>query len=247
MTNKRKSDLPAAEGGLPVRDERLPFYTAPVDDEDIAHVTEALRSGWLTSGPRAEKFESLICEYLDVEHAVSVSSCSEAMFLALKALGVGAGDEVITSCNTFASTVQAIIHTGAVPVLGDIETETWGVDPLIVERLITPKTKALLPVHFAGQACAIEPLIVLAGEHGLVVVEDAAHSFGARVGGNSLGGFGDATAFSFYATKNLTTAEGGAVTTNDGALASRIRKFGNLGGLADADREVRGKGGGRRA
>jgi len=225
MTNKREKDIPAVEGGRPVREDRLPFYATPVDEDDIAHVTEALRSGWLTSGPRAEKFESLIRDYLGVEHAISVSSCSDAMFLALKALGVGPGDEVITSCNTFASTVHAIIHTGAEPVLADIEAETWCVDPFAVERLITPKTKALLPVHFAGQACAIESLRALAGGHGLAMVEDAAHSFGARVGEVSLGGFGDATAFSFYATKNLTTAEGGAITTNDHDLADKLRRI----------------------
>lgn len=218
-----ENHLPAIEGGTPVRSEQLPFHRAPIDEHDVEHVVEVLRSGWLTAGPQTERFEARIRDYLDVEHVVTVSSCSDAMFLSLKALGVGEGDEVITSCNTFASTVHAIIHTGATPILSDIESETFGPDPAAVERLVTSHTRALLPVHFGGQACAIEPLLDLARARGLAVVEDAAHSFGARIGEKPLGSLGDATAFSFYATKNLTTAEGGAITTNDGALADKLR------------------------
>jgi dTDP-4-amino-4,6-dideoxygalactose transaminase len=214
---------PAIEGGKPVRAERLPFYRTPLDESDVAAVVEALRSGWLTAGPRTEEFERRVCDYLGVANAVAVSSCSDAMFLSLAALGVGEGDEVVTSCNTFASTVTAVIHNGATPVLADIEPETFGIDAASVEKVLTPRTKAVLPVHFGGQACAIEDIVELARDRDIAVVEDAAHSFGARVSGSPIGSLGDATAFSFYATKNLTTAEGGAITTGDDALAARLR------------------------
>lgn len=219
----RKRDLPAIEGGTPVRDTPLPFCRTPLNDSDVEAVVETLRSGWLTVGPRTEQLEQSLARYLGAEHVVAVSSCSEAMFLALKALDIGPGDEVITSCLTFASTVHAIIHTGAVPVLVDIESESFGADPEQIENKIGDRTRAILPVHFGGQACRIEEICDIAGRRNLAVVEDAAHSFGATAGGKPLGCFGDATAFSFYATKNLTTGEGGAVSTADDELARRLR------------------------
>jgi len=217
-----------------VRATALPFYRASVGDTEIAAVTEALRSGWLTSGPRAIELEKQLATWLGVRHAVAVSSCSEAMLIALRALGIGPGDEVITSPITFASTVHAILHNGATPVLADIETETFGVDPASVERAITPRTRALLPVHFGGQACRIREILSLANARGLDVLEDAAHSFGARVDGDLIGTLGRATAFSFYATKNLTSAEGGAVSSNDDDLAQRIRLLGYHGMSRDS-------------
>jgi len=233
-SSPRGARTPAIAGGTPVRSHPLPFFRASVGEDDIAGVAEALRSGWLTSGPRVLELENRLREYLGIAHAIAVSSCSEAMLIGLRALGVGPGDEVITSPITFASTVHAIIHNGATPVLADIETETFGVDPAEVERRITARTKAILPVHFGGQACRIEEIVALAQRRGLGVLEDAAHSFGARVGGRLLGGFGLATAFSFYATKNLTTAEGGALTTDDDALAHRLRLLGYHGMSRDS-------------
>jgi len=227
-------DVPAIAGGMPVRDRPLPFFRAAVGEEDVEAVAEALRSGWLTSGPRAVELEQRLGEYLGVEHTVVVSSCSEAMLIALRALGIGPGDEVITSPITFASTVHAIIHNGATPVLADIEPETFGLDPDDVRRRITPRTRAIMPVHFGGQACRIREIMAIANEHRLEVVEDAAHSFGARVDGELVGRFGRATAFSFYATKNLTTAEGGAITTQDEALARRLRLLGYHGMSRDS-------------
>jgi dTDP-4-amino-4,6-dideoxygalactose transaminase len=221
-------------GGTPVRDRPLPFFRAAVGEDDIERVGETLRSGWLTSGPRALELEARLRAYLGVEHTVVVSSCSEAMLLALKALGIGPGDEVITSPITFASTVHAIIHNGATPVLADIETDTFGIDPDDVRRRLSPRTRALLPVHFGGQACRIDDLLAIGRERGIDVVEDAAHSFGARVGGKLIGDFGRATAFSFYATKNLTTAEGGAITTREEALAERLRLLGYHGMSRDS-------------
>jgi dTDP-4-amino-4,6-dideoxygalactose transaminase len=222
---KMKRNVPAIEGGSPVRRVPLPFFRAALDESDIRSVTDALRSGWLTIGPRTEQFEREIARFLGVEHVVAVSSCSEAMFLALKALGVGPGDEVITSCLTFSSTVHAIIHTGATPVLVDIEPETFGPDPEGVARRLNPRTKAVLPVHFGGQACRIREICDVARGGGAAVVEDAAHSLGAESEGRKVGSFGDATAFSFYATKNITTAEGGALSTDNDDLAERLRLY----------------------
>jgi len=222
MTRK-KADIPALEGGDPVRETPLPFFRADLDDRDVEAVAEALRSGWLTLGPRTDQLEKEIARFTNTDHAIAVSSCSEAMFLALKALGIGPGDEVITSALTFASTVQSITHTGARPVLADIEHETFGADPASISDKINSRTRAILPVHFGGQACRITEICEIARKNGAVVIEDAAHSFGAAVDGKAIGGFGDATAFSFYATKNMTTGEGGALTTGDGDLARRLR------------------------
>lgn len=233
-TRPSPSSIPAIAGGTPVRSKPLPFFRAAVDESDIAGVADTLRSGWLTSGPKAVELEKRLGEYVGAAHTIAVSSCSEAMFLALKALGIGPGDEVITSPITFASTVHAILHNGATPVLADIETDTFGVDPEQVRRLMTPRTKAIMPVHFGGQACRIEEIVAMGAQAGVPVVEDAAHSFGARVGGKQLGCFGLATAFSFYATKNLTSAEGGAITTEDDALAQRLRLLGYHGMSRDS-------------
>ena len=234
MKNAPRPDLPAIAGGVPLRERPLPFFRAAVGEDDIAAVSEAMRSGWLTSGPRAVELEQRLGEYLGAAHTIAVSSCSEAMLLCLRGLDIGPGDEVITSPITFASTVHAIIHNGATPVLADIEDDTFCLDPADVERRITPRTRAIMPVHFAGQACRIREIMEIAKARGIDVVEDAAHSFGARVDGKRIGTFGRATAFSFYATKNLTTAEGGAITTEDEALARRLRLLGYHGMSRDS-------------
>jgi dTDP-4-amino-4,6-dideoxygalactose transaminase len=228
------TSLPAIAGGTPVRATPLPFFRAAIDERDVAAVTETLRSGWLTSGPKAVELEQRVGVYLEAAHTIAVSSCSEAMFLCVKALGIGPGDEVITSPITFASTVHAILHNGATPVLADIESDTFGVDPEAVRRKLSPRTKAILPVHFGGQACRIHEIVRIADEAGIPVIEDAAHAFGARVDGTRLGRLGRATTFSFYATKNLTSAEGGAITTEDDALAQRLRVLGYHGMSRDS-------------
>jgi dTDP-4-amino-4,6-dideoxygalactose transaminase len=220
---KRKKALPAIEGGAPVRKSVLPFFRPSIDETDVASVTETVRSGWLTLGPVTERFEVEIARYIGAPHVVAVSSCSAAMFLALKAMGVGPSDEVITSSLTFASTVHGIIHAGARPILADIDAETFCVSPEDIERRITPRTKAIVPVHFGGQACRIKEILEIARPRGIRVLEDAAHSFGAAVEGRKVGSFGDAAAFSFYATKNITTGEGGCLVTSDEKLADLAR------------------------
>lgn len=221
----KKNNLPAIEGGEPVRPEFLPFYRPAIGDDDVEAVGRALRSGWLTMGPETERFETALKEYLGVRHVAPVNSCSAAMFLALKALDIGTGDEVITSALTFASTVHAIVHAGATPVLADIENETFGPSPQDIRRRATDRTRVIMPVHFGGQACRIDEICSHADSAGLRVVEDAAHSFGAVFDNRKLGRFGDATTFSFYATKNMTSGEGGCLATDDDDIAERFRRL----------------------
>jgi dTDP-4-amino-4,6-dideoxygalactose transaminase len=221
--SEKKREVPAIEGGAPVRSSVLPFFRPTIDETDVSGVAETVRSGWLTLGPVTDAFEREIVRYVGAPHAVAVSSCSAAMFLALKAMGIGPSDEVVTSANTFASTVHAIVHTGARPVLADIDPDTFCVTPEELVRKTTARTRAYIPVHFGGQACRIGEILDEARRRGIRVLEDAAHSFGASAGGRRIGSFGDAAAFSFYATKNITTGEGGCLTTVDEDFAERVR------------------------
>lgn len=221
----QKHNPPAIEGGSPVRESFLPFFRPSIDSTDVEGVVAALESGWLTLGPVTQQFERALHDYIGARYVVAVNSCTAAMFLAMKALGIGPGDEVVTSALTFASTVESIIHAGAMPVLADIEMETFGVSPEELDRRTTSRTRAYLPVHFGGQACRIGEVMSLARARGVTVIEDAAHSFGAKHAGQNVGTFGDATTFSFYATKNLTTGEGGCIATNDEGLAGEVRSL----------------------
>jgi dTDP-4-amino-4,6-dideoxygalactose transaminase len=225
-----RANLPAIEGGTPVRAEALPFFRPSHGEEEIAAVVETLRSGWLTIGPRTQEFRAAFLDHLGLSHGQPLNSCTSALFMALKLLGVGPGDEVITTPNTFAASVNVIHHVGATPVLADIEPETRGLDPARVAAAIGERTKCILAVHYGGQPCLIEALAQLAAERGLLLVEDAAHSFGAEAGGRPTGGFGDAGAFSFYVTKNLSTGEGGFLSCKSAALEEEIA-LGSLHGM----------------
>jgi len=208
---------------VPGRASFLPYHQPLLGPEEEANVLEVLRSGWLTTGPKTKAFERRLAEYVRAEHCVAVNSCTAALHLALVASGVGPGDEVITSPITFASTVNVIVHCGATPVFVDVERDTANLDAGCLEAAITPRTKAVIPVHFAGQPCDMEPIMSMAGRHGLTVIEDAAHAIGsAYPDGVRVGGSGRLTCFSFYATKNITSGEGGALTTDDAELAERI-------------------------
>jgi dTDP-4-amino-4,6-dideoxygalactose transaminase len=201
----------------------IPFAIPDIGEEEIAEVVATLRSGWLTSGPRTSQFEREFREYMGAAHALAVSSCTAGLHLALSALGIGHGNEVITTPLTFCATVNAILETGATPVLADIGSDL-NLDAGAVFKAITPRTRAILPVHVAGLPCNLDVIWNLAGEHNLKVVEDAAHAAGASYQGRKIGaGFSDAVAFSFYATKNLTTGEGGMVTTPSCELEERMR------------------------
>jgi dTDP-4-amino-4,6-dideoxygalactose transaminase len=183
-----------------------------IGEEEIAEVVDTLRSGWITTGPKTRRFEQEFAEYVCAPAALAVNSCTGALHIALATLGIGRGDQVITTPMTFCSTVTVIEHAGATPVLADVDKDTLNIDPAKIEAAITQRTRAILPVHYAGHPCDMDALLSLAAEHGLHIIEDAAHALPARYKGQRIGTLGTLTAFSFYATKNLTTAEGGMLT-----------------------------------
>ena len=206
----------------PIRQEFLPFHRPSIGEEEIREVEDTLRSGWITTGPKTKRFEEEFKEYIGCGHALAVSSCTAGLHLALVASGVGRGDEVVTTPYTFAATGEVILQVGARPVFVDVCEGGFNMDPEKIREAVTSRTKAIIPVHFAGEPCRMEEIIRIAREHDLVVVEDAAHALGAEYDGRKVGTIGDITAFSFYATKNITTAEGGMVTTDDPDIADRI-------------------------
>src|ERR671935_117601 len=195
------------------------FQPPAVGDEEIAAVAETLRSGWLTTGPRAAELEQRFAEYLGVEHVLAVASGTAALHLALVALGVGPGDEVITSPITWPATANVIVHTGATPVFVDVRDSDLNIDPALVPDAVTERTKVILPVDLAGQPADLDPLLAL----GLPVVEDAAHSAESRYRGRKVGSIADATCFSLYATKNIAAGEGGLISTNRGDVAQAVQ------------------------
>ena len=212
----------AVDGGAPIRTTFLPFHQPSIDADDERAVLETLRSGWITTGPRTKAFERELAAYTGAAHCVAMNSCTAALHLALDAVGVGPGDEVITSPITFASTANVIVHRGALPVFADVQPDTLNIDPEALERAITPRTKALIPVDFAGQPADLDRIMTIGRRHGLPVIEDAAHAIGAEFGGRRVGGVADLTCFSFYDTKNITSGEGGALTTDRADWADRI-------------------------
>ncbi|HKJ25711.1 MAG TPA: DegT/DnrJ/EryC1/StrS family aminotransferase [Myxococcota bacterium] len=225
MSAPGDADRPALEGGLPVRDTLLPFFRVELGSEEEEAAVRALRSGWISTGPECERFEADLAGFLGLPpaQAVSVASCTAGLHLALRAAGVGPGDEVITSPMTFPASANAILHAGAVPVFADVVPAWLTLDPAAVRAAVGPRTRAILPVHFAGWPCEMDALGGIAAEHDLAIVEDAAHAIGATWRGRPAGTLGDAAAFSFYATKNLTTCEGGLVATAHPEWARRMR------------------------
>ncbi len=201
----------------------LPYYQPLIEEDEINEVVDTLESGWLTMGPKTIEFEKLIARYIGVKHAIAVNSCTAALHLSLIVLGIGKGDEVITTPYTFASTGNVIIHTGAKPVFVDIKRDTYNIDTEKIKEAITPKTKAIIPVHYAGQPCDMKAIMEIAEDNDLFVIEDAAHAIGTKYENKKIGTFGTTTCFSFYATKNMTTGEGGAITTNDDKQAEKLR------------------------
>ncbi len=201
----------------------IPFHRPPIGEEEIAAVVDTLRSGWITMGPKTRRFEEAFAAVIGARHAIAVSSCTAALHLGLDALGIGPGDEVITTTYTFTATVATIVHTGARPVLADCRDDDINMDCDDVRRKVTARTKAIVPVHFAGQPVQMDQIADIAKQHGLLVLEDAAHALPAAFHGRTIGTLSPLTAFSFYATKNITTGEGGMLTTDDDALADRLR------------------------
>ncbi len=220
----RPAGVAAVDAPRPRRATFLPFHRPWIDDDEVAAVADTLRSGWLTTGPRTLEFERAFAAYVGARQAVAVSSGTAALHLALEAAGVGPGDEVITSVYTFTATAAVVLHLGARPVLVDVRPDTLTMDPAEVERRITPRTRAIIPVHLAGLPADMDAIVDLAGRHDLRVVEDAAHALPARHHGRPVGAIGDLTAFSFYAGKNITTGEGGMLTTDVEEYAARARR-----------------------
>ncbi|WP_460928408.1 UDP-4-amino-4-deoxy-L-arabinose aminotransferase [Pseudomonas sp. MC6] len=208
----------------------LPFSRPSIGDEEIAAVEQVLRSGWITTGPKSQALEEHFANYVGCKHAVALSSATGGMHITLLALGIGPGDEVITPSQTWVSTANMISLLGATPVFVDVDRGTLMTDALRIEAAITPRTKAIIPVHYAGAAFDLDPLYALADKHGIAVIEDAAHAAGSRYKGRQVGAQGTAI-FSFHAIKNMTCAEGAMFVTDDEALASRVRmlKFHGLG------------------
>ncbi|HMN77398.1 MAG TPA: DegT/DnrJ/EryC1/StrS aminotransferase family protein [Burkholderiaceae bacterium] len=204
----------------------LPFALPEIGEEEIAEVVDTLRSGWITTGPKAKRFEQAYVEFLgDASlEAIAVNSATAGLHLALEALGIGPGDEVITTTLTFTSTAEVVRYLGADVVLVDVDPATLQIDPRAVEAAITPRTKAVVPVHYAGLAADMDAILAIARRHRLAVVEDAAHALPATSGGALVGTLGsDACVFSFYANKTMTTGEGGMLVTRDAALAKRAK------------------------
>jgi dTDP-4-amino-4,6-dideoxygalactose transaminase len=207
----------------------LPIARPDIDDADVAEVVDTLRSGWLTYGPKTQRFETEFKQIAGAEHAVATNSCTAGLHLSLLAAGIGPGDEVITTPLTFAATANVIVHAGATPVLADIGYNDLNIEPEQIERRITPRTKAIMPVHYAGHACRMDEVLDIARRHGLVVIEDAATAAGAAYKGRPVGSLGDMTAFSFYPIKNMTTGQGGIVTTDNPKYAEKLASLRNHG------------------
>ena len=205
------------------RAEFVPFHVPQIDDDEIHSVVETLKSGWLTTGMKVKRFEEDFARYLGSGHAVAVNSCTAALHLALEAVGIGEGDEVIVPTMTFTASAEVVLYLKAKPVLVDCLADTLNTDPEQIERAITSRTKAIIPVHFGGQPCDMERILEIARRHNLYVIEDAAHALPAKYHGRVVGTIGDITCFSFYATKSITTGEGGMATTNNPEWAVRMR------------------------
>jgi UDP-4-amino-4,6-dideoxy-N-acetyl-beta-L-altrosamine transaminase len=219
----------ALHGGTPVRADLLPYGRQSIDEEDIAAVVETLRSDWLTTGPKVDEFEEAFAAWVGARHSVSFSSGTAALHGAAFAAGIGAGDEAITSPLTFAATANCVLYQEGRPVFADVRRDTLNIDTDRIAKLVTPRTKALLPVDYAGHTADLDELSVIANHHGLTMIEDACHALGAEYRGRRVGGISQMTVFSFHPVKHLTTGEGGMVTTDNPDFADTLRKFRNHG------------------
>ena len=224
----------AIHGGRPVRNALLPYGRQSLEDADIAAVVDTLRSEWITTGPRIAAFEEAMAAFVGARHAVSFSSGTAALHGAVFAAGLATGDEAITTPLTFCATANAVLYQGAMPVFADVRRDTLTLDPVEAERRVTARTKAIIPVDYAGHPADLDAMLALAGRHGLVVIEDAAHALGAVSHRRPVGAISHMTMFSFHPVKHLTTGEGGLVTTDNPHFARRLRLFRSHGIDRDA-------------
>lgn len=232
----RPVEVSPREGALPRRTDFLVFGKPVLDQAERDELLAVLESGWLGTGPRVSSFEAAFAQYKQctADQAVALNSCTAALQLALHLAGIGPGDEVITTPLTFCATINVILHAGATPVLADVDPQTQNLDPAAVEAAITPRTAAILPVHFAGRPCDMTALVAIANRHGLELIEDCAHAIESVWEGRPTGTFGRFAAFSFYATKNVTTGEGGMLLCRNAADAQRARTLALHGLSRDA-------------
>jgi dTDP-4-amino-4,6-dideoxygalactose transaminase len=208
-----------------MREGFLIFGSPVIAEEEIAEVVDSLRSGWIGTGPKVQRFEGMLSDYLDVPNGRCVSSCTAALILSMNVLGIGPGDEVLVPAMTFVASASAVEHAGATPVLVDSDPRTGLIDLDAAEAAITPRTRALMPVHLAGRPVDMDRVNAIRDRHGLDIVEDAAHALGAEWRGRRIGGFGNLAAFSFYVTKNITTIEGGALMTDSAEIAAEVERL----------------------
>jgi len=229
-----KSMIPVIAGGTPVRTTNLPFCKASIGDEEIQAVVETLKSGWLTTGPKTKRFEKKLANYLSAGRVVCLNSCTSALHLALVLNNIGPGDEVITSPITFPSTANVIMHTGADVVFADVDLANMNVTPESILAKITPKTKAVIPVHMAGEPCNMTAIRELCDTHKLALIQDSAHALECSWDGKKLSEYGDLSCYSFYVTKNMTTGEGGAIAGADNEMMERASTLSVFGISKDA-------------
>jgi len=234
MTTSVKSQPLAIDGGTPVRGTLLPYGRQSVDEADIQAVVDVLRSDWLTTGPKVSEFEEMFAARIGAKHAVSFSSGTAALHGAAFAAGLKAGDEAITSPLTFAATANCVLYQGATPVFADVSPDTLNLDPAQLERCVAAKTRAVIPMDYAGHPADLEAIRKIAADRGLVVIDDACHALGAMYRGRAVGSLADMTVFSFHPVKHITTGEGGMVATDNPQFAETLRRFRNHGISSEA-------------
>lgn len=217
-----------------LRNNYLVFGQPLIENAEIEEVTKSMEAAWLGTGPKVAAFEKRIAEYKGVRHAIAVNSCTAGLHLSCLVLDLGPGDEVIVPAMTFCATVNAVIHAGATPVLVDVEPTTFNLDPEQLLQRITPRTKAIMPVHFAGRPCNMNALTAICRQHNLKIIEDCAHAIETEYGGEKAGRFGDCGVLSFYSTKNIVTGEGGMILTNNSEIAGRLKVLALHGMSQDA-------------
>lgn len=217
-------DLPAIEGGVKTRENFLAFGSPLIEEEAISSVVESLRSGWIGTGPKTQQFERDLESFLSVKHCIVLNSCTAALHLAMKSLGIGPGDEVLVPTFTFCATANSVLYVGGTPVFVDIDPATLNLDIKGIEKKITPKTKAIIPVHIAGLPCDMDAIMAIAHKHKLLVIEDSAHAIEGQYKGKKTGTIAELGCYSFYVTKNITTAEGGAIVTNNSDRIEYLRQ-----------------------
>lgn len=227
-------EKPAIEDEMPVRKEFLPVGRPFIGQEEKDEVMDTLNSDWISKGPKTKRFENDFKNYVGSKYAIAVSSCTAALHIALTALGIKSGDEVITTPLTFVATGNAILYCGSAPILVDCKISDFNIDAALLEDKITKNTKAIIPVHFAGLPCDMEKIQKTAGKYNISVIEDAAHAIGAEYHGKKVGSIGDVSTFSFYATKNITTGDGGMITTDNEELAAKMEILSFFGISSDA-------------